>query len=165
MIRPFDDTTRRNIAELCAISRGCRTSEPAPALKRAAVAIVLVEAGCGRRRHRASADPARLEPAQPSRPMGTAGRPLRRGRNGGRAALRELHEELGARARRAVCSDCSTITRPARLPDYAGRGLGGRRPRALSPNPAEVASVPYRAFGDRAGRRVQLTAIPESDAA
>src|SRR5665213_1905763 len=44
MVRPFDDTTRRNIAELCAAFARLPASEPAPAPKRAAVAIVLVEA-------------------------------------------------------------------------------------------------------------------------
>src|ERR1700761_3426206 len=46
MVRPFDDTTRRNIAELCAGFARLPESgpEPASALKRAAVAIVLVEA-------------------------------------------------------------------------------------------------------------------------
>jgi 8-oxo-dGTP pyrophosphatase MutT (NUDIX family) len=45
MVRPFDDTTRRNIAARCAAFARLPASEPAPALKRAAVAIALVEAG------------------------------------------------------------------------------------------------------------------------
>src|ERR1700712_3170524 len=44
MIRPFDDATRRNIAERCAAFTRLPASEPAAALKRAAVAIALVEA-------------------------------------------------------------------------------------------------------------------------
>ena len=44
MIRPFDDATRRNIAERCAAFARLPAGEPAPALKRAAVAIALVEA-------------------------------------------------------------------------------------------------------------------------
>ena len=44
MTRAFDDTTRRNIAELCAAFSREPPREPVPALKRAAVAIVLVEA-------------------------------------------------------------------------------------------------------------------------
>ena len=43
MTRPFDDTTRRNIAERCAAFARLPAAEPAPALKRAAVAIALVE--------------------------------------------------------------------------------------------------------------------------
>ena len=39
MIRPFGDTTRRNIAGLCAEFARLPASEPVPALKRAAVAI------------------------------------------------------------------------------------------------------------------------------
>src|SRR5258706_15932970 len=45
MIWPFDDTTRQNIAARCAAFARLRESEPAPALKRAAVAIALAEAG------------------------------------------------------------------------------------------------------------------------
>ena len=44
MSRPFDDTTRRKIAGLCAGFVRLPASEPMPALKRAAVAITLVEA-------------------------------------------------------------------------------------------------------------------------
>src|SRR5665213_3601076 len=44
MVRPLDDTTRRNIAELCADFARLPESEPKPVLKRAAVAIVLMEA-------------------------------------------------------------------------------------------------------------------------
>src|SRR6476659_1603321 len=45
MIWPFDDAIRRNIAARCAGFARLPESEPAPALKRAAVAITLVEAG------------------------------------------------------------------------------------------------------------------------
>ena len=44
MTRPFDHTTRRNIAERCAAFARLPAGEPAPALKRAAVAIALTEA-------------------------------------------------------------------------------------------------------------------------
>src|SRR5260370_36822838 len=47
MTRPFDDATRWNIAALCAAFVRLPESEPAPALKRAAVAITLVDAGDG----------------------------------------------------------------------------------------------------------------------
>ena len=43
MDRSFDDTTRRNIAELCAAFVRLPARAPLPALKRAAVAIVLLE--------------------------------------------------------------------------------------------------------------------------
>src|SRR3979411_3513523 len=45
MNRPFDHATRRNIAARCAGFARLPESQPAPALKRAAVAIVLVDAG------------------------------------------------------------------------------------------------------------------------
>src|SRR6202163_917162 len=95
MIWPFNEPTRRNIAARCAAFARLPAAEPAPALKRAAVAIALVEADDG--------------------PGGTAllltlraaGLRAHRGQwalPGGRcdqgetpvaAALRELHEELG----------------------------------------------------------------------
>src|ERR1700755_1693903 len=95
MIRPFADTTRRNIAELCAAFT--RLPEPVPEsrLKRAAVAIVLGEAddadaatafGLTRRGPRR-----RSQGGQWARPGGRcdeAETPVA-------AALRELHEELG----------------------------------------------------------------------
>jgi hypothetical protein len=45
MVQPFNDTTRRNIAARCADFARLPESEPVPVLKRAAVAIALVEAG------------------------------------------------------------------------------------------------------------------------
>src|ERR1700690_3824424 len=45
MIRPFDDATRRNIAEHCAGFARLVAGAPEPSLKRAAVAIALVAAG------------------------------------------------------------------------------------------------------------------------
>src|ERR1700738_5053707 len=44
MVQPFDDTTRRNIAERCAAFARLPAGEPAPPLKRPAVAIALAEA-------------------------------------------------------------------------------------------------------------------------
>ena len=44
MTRAFDDTTRRNIAELCAAFARAPASEVASGLKRAAVAIALTRA-------------------------------------------------------------------------------------------------------------------------
>src|SRR6476646_10515156 len=94
MARPFNDATRRNIAGRCAAFARLPASEPASALKRAAVAITLVEAGDG-------ADTALLLTRR------AAGLRAHRGQwalPGGRcdegeiqaaAALRELHEELG----------------------------------------------------------------------
>ncbi len=44
MTRPFDHATRRNIAARCAAFARLPSSEPLPALKRAAVAVALTEA-------------------------------------------------------------------------------------------------------------------------
>src|SRR5256885_15871960 len=94
MIWPFDDATRQDIAERCAAFARLPASEPAPGLKRAAVAIALVEAaGVG------SGTALLLT-------LRAAGLRSHRGQwalSGGRcdagetpvmAALRELHEEL-----------------------------------------------------------------------
>src|SRR6202047_221666 len=95
MTRPFDDTTRRNIAERCAAFARLPASEPAPARKRAAVAIALTEAAdaadgtavlltlraAGLRAHR----------GQWALPGGRCDD----GETQVRTALRELHEELG----------------------------------------------------------------------
>src|SRR6478736_7536298 len=96
MIWPFDDAIRRNIAARCAGFARLPESEPAPALKRAAVAITLVEAGgsgtallltlraAGLRSHRG-------QWALPGGRCDEGEAPVE-------AALRELHEELGRAA-------------------------------------------------------------------
>jgi 8-oxo-dGTP pyrophosphatase MutT (NUDIX family) len=93
MVRPFNDATRRNIAARCAAFMR-QPGEPAPALKRAAVALALVEAGDG-------ADTAllltrrapglRAHRGQWALPGGRCDE----GETPATAALRELHEELG----------------------------------------------------------------------
>jgi 8-oxo-dGTP pyrophosphatase MutT (NUDIX family) len=141
MIRPFDDTTRRNIAGRCAGFARLPASEPAPALKRAAVAIVLVEAddsqsgtallltlrAAGLRAHR----------GQWALPGGRCDE----GETPVTAALRELHEELGL----TLGSDDVL----GWLDDYPTRSgylitpvvVWANKRAGLSPNPAEVASV------------------------
>src|SRR6201996_2617901 len=95
MMRPFDDTTRRNIAGRCAEFARLPAGEPVAALKRAAVAIALVAAdaaqsgtallltlrAAGLRAHR----------GQWALPGGRCDQ----GETPVAAALRELHEELG----------------------------------------------------------------------
>jgi 8-oxo-dGTP pyrophosphatase MutT (NUDIX family) len=163
MVRPFDDTTRRNIAELCADFARLPESEPAPALKRAAVAIVLVEAD---------------EPAD-----GTAFVLTRRASSlrshrgqwalpGGRcdagetpvtAALRELREELGLALGEqhvlGLLDDYPTRSGYLITPVVLWAGVGA----VITPSPDEVASAHRIALSDI--ERVDafdFTLIPES---
>jgi len=163
MIRPFDDTTRRNIAERCAGFARLPASEPAPALKRAAVAIVLVEAddsqsgtallltlrAAGLRAHR----------GQWALPGGRCDE----GETPVTAALRELHEELGL----ALGPDDVL----GWLDDYPTRSgylitpvvVWANTRAGLSPNPAEVASVHRIPLDELEQADVfDFVAIPES---
>ena len=154
MVRPFDDTTRRNIAELCAGFARLPESEPVTALKRAAVALVLVDAD---------------EPAD-----GTAFVLTRRASSlrshrgqwalpGGRcdagetpvmAALRELREELGLALGEAdvlgLLDDYPTRSGYLITPVVVWSGRGA----VLTPSPDEVASA----------HRIALSEVEHSDA-
>src|ERR1700754_1646478 len=94
MARAFDDTTRRNIAELCAAFTREDPREVMPVLKRAAVAIALTQAEAGEGppfllpRRAASL---RAHRAQWALPGGRCDA----GETQAEAALRELEEELG----------------------------------------------------------------------
>jgi 8-oxo-dGTP pyrophosphatase MutT (NUDIX family) len=141
MIWPFDHATRRNIAARCAAFARLPAGEPLPALKRAAVAIALVETAEG------SGESALLLTLR------AAGLRAHRGQwalPGGRcdegetpvtAALRELHEELG------LGPGPDDVL--GQLDDYPTRSGYLITPvvvwvadsAAMSPNPAEVASV------------------------
>src|ERR1700686_2547604 len=141
MIWPFDEPSRRNIAARCAAFARLPESEPARGLKRAAVAIALVEAGDG------TSGTALLLTLR------AAGLRAHRGQwalPGGRcdegetpvtAALRELHEELGL----ALGPDDVL----GWLDDYPTRSgylitpvvVWANKRAGLSPNPPEVASV------------------------
>src|ERR1700675_4269218 len=92
MSHPFDDTTRRNIAERCAAFTRLAEAVPAPALKRAAVAIALSDGGGGTAfllTLRAAG--LRAHSSQWALPGGRCDQ----GETQVQAALRELHEELG----------------------------------------------------------------------
>ncbi|THD61741.1 MAG: CoA pyrophosphatase [Bradyrhizobium sp.] len=148
----FDDTTRRNIAERCAAFARLPESQSGPALKRAAVAIALVEAdgggtallltlrAAGLRAHR----------SQWALPGGRCDE----GETQIEAALRELHEELGLESR---ADDVLGL-----LDDYPTRSgylitpvmVWAAQSATVSPNPAEVASV----------HRITLDAIERADA-
>jgi 8-oxo-dGTP pyrophosphatase MutT (NUDIX family) len=162
MTRPFDDTTRRNIAGLCAAFTRAPPDQAAPALKRAAVAIALTagsEAGetallltrraAGLRAHR----------AQWALPGGRCDH----GETQVQAALRELHEELGLElapdAVLGLLDDYPTRSGYLITPVVVWAAAGA----AISPNPQEVASVHHIAL-DAIERKdaFDFVAIPES---
>ena len=162
MARSFDDATRRNIAELVAAFARATSDEPAPALKRAAVAIALTasETGAGTAflltRRAASL---RSHAAQWALPGGRCDP----GETPARAALRELHEEVGLEL-----GDGDVL---GLLDDYPTRSgylitpvvVWASTSAALAPNPAEVASV-HRIALDNIEQQdaFSFTTIPES---
>src|SRR5436305_4187553 len=141
MTWPFDDTTRRNIAARCADFARLPESEPASALKRAAVAIALVEAGAPRSSTALlltlRAPGLRAHRGQWALPGGRCDE----GETPAMAALRELHEELGL--------DLGKEHVLGLLDDYPTRSgylitpvvVWATASTAISPNPNEVASV------------------------
>jgi 8-oxo-dGTP pyrophosphatase MutT (NUDIX family) len=163
MARPFDDATRRNIAARCAAFARLPAAEPAPALKRAAVAIALVEAddapggtallltlrAAGLRAHR----------GQWALPGGRCDE----GETSVQASLRELHEELGLELGPddvlGLLDDYPTRSGYLITPVVVWAAAGA----ALSPNPAEVASVHRIALEDiERPEAFDFVAIPES---
>ena len=163
MIWPFDDVSRQNIAARCAAFARLPASEPALGLKRAAVAIALVEAAgvgsgtallltlraAGLRSHR----------GQWALPGGRCDE----GETPAMAALRELHEELGLEL---GADDVLGL-----LDDYPTRSgylitpvvLWAKASANVSPNPEEVASVHRIALDNLAqADAFDFTAIPES---
>lgn len=160
MARPFDDATRRNIAELCAAFTRL-PEDAAPLLKRAAVAIALTETQNGEAaflltRRAASL---RAHSAQWALPGGRCDS----GETQAQAALRELHEELDLRLDEADVL--------GRLDDYPTRSgylitpvvVWAARRGPIVANPAEVASVHHIALGAiEAEDAFSFTTIPES---
>ena len=163
MARPFDDATRRNIAARCAEFTRLPPGEPAATLKPAAVAIALVEASepdggtallltlraAGLRAHR----------SQWALPGGRCDK----GESAERAALRELHEELGLEIDGAHVLGL--------LDDYPTRSgylitpvvVWAAASMAISPNPAEVASVHRISLANiEQANAFDFTAIAES---
>jgi 8-oxo-dGTP pyrophosphatase MutT (NUDIX family) len=162
MDRSFDDTTRRNIAELCAAFTRAPSGEAESALKRAAVAIALTEAETGPgttfllTRRAASL---RSHAAQWALPGGRCDP----GETQAQAALRELHEELGVGLGEG---DVLGL-----LDDYPTRSgylitpvvVWVSTSTEISPNPAEVASVHRIALDDiEREDAFSFTRIPES---
>ena len=95
MKRPFNDATRRNIADLCAAFTRAPPDQAGPALKQAAVAIALTDAGEGGNETALlltlRAASLRAHRGQWALPGGRCDE----GETPVAAALRELHEELG----------------------------------------------------------------------
>jgi 8-oxo-dGTP pyrophosphatase MutT (NUDIX family) len=154
MTRPFDHATRRNIAARCAAFARLPASEPAPALKRAAVSIALVEAGdvtdeTALLLTLRAAD-LRAHSGQWALPGGRCDE----GETPVEAALRELHEELGLELGPedvlGLLDDYPTRSGYLITPVvvWAGTSAG------LSPSPEEVASV----------HRIGLAGIEQADA-
>ena len=153
MIRPFDHATRRNIAGYCADFARLPAGEPAPALKRAAVAIALVAADDARGGDASGATALLLtRRAAELRAHGSQwalpGGRCDAGETPAEAALRELHEEVGL----GLAPDAVL----GLLDDYPTRSgylitpvvVWAATNAALSPNPAEVASVHRIALSD-----------------
>ena len=162
MVRPFDDATRRNIAQLVAAFTRAPAVEAGPALKRAAVVIALTGdksvAGTALLLTRRAAG-LRSHSAQWALPGGRCDA----GETQPQAALRELHEELGVQA--AACDVLGLLddypTRSGYLitPVVVWLSTGA----ALKPNPAEVASVHRVALSDiEHDDAFSFTMIPES---
>ena len=147
MMQPFNDATRRNIAQCCAAF--ARLELPSvTGLKRAAVAIALVDAGDGSGGTallltlRASG--LRAHSSQWALPGGRCDV----GETPAMAALRELHEELGL--------ELTADDVLGQLDDYPTRSgylitpvvAWAADSAKLSPNPAEVRSVHRIALSD-----------------
>jgi 8-oxo-dGTP pyrophosphatase MutT (NUDIX family) len=147
MTHPFTDATRQNIAERCAAFARLEPRELS-GLKRAAVAIALVDAGDGTDgtalllTRRASG--LRAHSSQWALPGGRCDA----GETPVAAALRELHEELGLEPR-----PCDVL---GQLDDYPTRSgylitpvvVWTADSARLKPNPAEVRSVHRIALSD-----------------
>jgi 8-oxo-dGTP pyrophosphatase MutT (NUDIX family) len=163
MVRPFNDTTRRNIAARCADFARLPGNEPAPALKRSAVAIALVEAGDASDGTTLlltlRAADLRAHRGQWALPGGRCDD----GETPVEAALRELHEELGL--------ELGPEDVLGLLDDYPTRSgylitpvvVWAATSAAMSPNPDEVASVHRIALDTiEQAAAFDFTTIPES---
>ena len=164
MIQPFDNATRRKIAARCAAIARLAPGDARQSLKRAAVAVALVDSGD------ASGGTALLLTL---RAAGLRAHSNQWALPGGRcdqdetpaaAALRELHEEvgleLGANDVLGVLDDYPTRSGYLITPVVVWAADSAR----LSPNPEEVASVHRIALTDiERADAFDFVAIPESE--
>jgi 8-oxo-dGTP pyrophosphatase MutT (NUDIX family) len=161
-MRSFDDATRRNIAALCANFARVAPGDPAPGLKRAAVAIALTGAGETAEtaflltRRASSLRAHRAQWALPGGRCDAGETPIE-------GALRELREELGL-----ALTDESVL---GLLDDYPTRSgylitpvvAWAEAAQAIVPNPHEVASVHRIALGAiELDAAFDFVTIPES---
>jgi 8-oxo-dGTP pyrophosphatase MutT (NUDIX family) len=159
-MRPFNDATRRNIAERSAAFTRVSDAEPAPALKRAAVAIALTaDAGETALLLTRRAASLRSHRAQWALPGGRCDA----GETQVEAALRELHEELGLElapdAVLGLLDDYPTRSGYLITPVVVWAENSG----AIVPNPQEVASVHRIGLGMiELAEAFDFVAIPES---
>src|SRR3954452_10326532 len=161
MVRPFDDATRRNIAEFCAAFTRLPSDDTA-ALKRAAVVIALTrgeaDAGTSFLLTRRAAG-LRSHSAQWALPGGRCDA----GETQAQAALRELHEELGLELGEddvlGLLDDYPTRSGYLITPVVAWAADSA----TLTPNPAEVRSVHRVALADvEHPAAFDFTTIPQS---
>src|SRR5215813_5634623 len=162
MTRAFDDTTRRNIAGLCAAFSRTPPPDAAPELKRAAVAIALTAGETANETaflltRRASG--LRAHRAQWALPGGRCDA----GETQEQSALRELREELGldltVDAVLGLLDDYPTRSGYLVTPVVVWAGSDG----AIAPNPQEVASVHRIPLGTIEHEKAfDFIAIPES---
>jgi 8-oxo-dGTP pyrophosphatase MutT (NUDIX family) len=161
-MRPFDDATRRNIAEACAAFTRLPDGEPPLALKRAAVAVALTAADEGRDTAillTLRASHLRAHRGQWALPGGRCDD----GETPVAAALRELDEELGLNltlhAVLGLLDDYPTRSGYLITPVVVWVGDG----RGIVANPQEVASVHRIALGMiERDEAFDFVAIPES---